>query len=175
MKNSYTLIFVSAALLAGCAAVVPTPSAPSISPAPVQPQGTAGVPLKTVPNSAMSQNRAVIALLDQSQLDNGTGHRASADSALERALRIEPRNPWLWHQLAQLRMDQGQYAQAITLAGKSNSFAGNQNGVLAANWQVIGQARVALGDPAGAEDAFKRAADFAQQDKAAQVPGFSLP
>jgi predicted Zn-dependent protease len=171
--NRYALIFVSAALLAGCAAVTP-PTTPSTGVAPVQPPGPAAVPVKPVPNSSMSGNKAVIALLDQAQTDNGAGHRASADSALERALRIEPRNPWLWHQLAQLRLDQGQYAQAITLARKSNSFAGNQNGVLAANWQVIGQARVALGDSAGADDAFKRAADFAQQDKAAQVPVFNL-
>jgi predicted Zn-dependent protease len=174
LKNSYALILVSAALLAGCAAVAP-PSAPAAGAAPSQPPGSAAVPVKPVPNSSMSGNKAVIALLDQAQIDNGAGHRASADSSLERALRIEPRNPWLWHQLAQLRMDQGQYAQAVTLARKSNSFAGNRNGVLAANWQVIGQARVALGDPAGAEDAFKRAADFAQQDNAAQGPGLSLP
>ena len=175
MNNRYALIFVSAALLAGCAAVVPPSSAPAAGAAPVQPPGPAAVPVKPVPNSAMSGNKAVIALLDQAQTDNGAGHRASADSSLERALRIEPRNPWLWHQLAQLRMDQGQYAQAITLARKSNSFAGNQSGVLATNWQVIGQARVALGDSAGAEDAFKRAADFAQQDKAARDPGLSQP
>ena len=169
MKNIYAVIFVSAALLAGCAAV--TPSAPVAGAAP----GPAGITVKPVPNSAMSNNKAVIALLDQAQTDNGAGHRASADSSLERALRIEPRNPWLWHQLAQLRIDQGQYAQAITLARKSNSFAGNHSGVLAANWRLIGQARVAQGDSAGAEDAFKRAADFAQQDKAAQDPGLSLP
>jgi tetratricopeptide (TPR) repeat protein len=174
LKNIYALIFVSAALLAGCAAVVPPPSAPAAGAVPGQPPGPT-VPVKPVPYTAMSDNKAVIALLDQAQTDNGAGHLASADSSLERALRIEPRNPWLWHQLAQLRMDQGQYAQAITLARKSNSFAGNQSGVLAANWQVIGQAHVAQGDSAGAEDAFKRAADFAQQDKAAQDPGLSLP
>jgi len=123
----------------------------------------------------MSSNRAVIALLDQAQTDNGAGHREAADASLERALNIEPRNPWLWHQLAQLRLAQGQYAQAITLAGKSNSFAASRNDVQAANWQVIGQARVAQGDPAGAEQAFKRASDFAQQDKAGQGSLFNLP
>jgi predicted Zn-dependent protease len=123
----------------------------------------------------MSDNKAVIALLDQAQTDNGAGHREAADSSLERALRIEPRNPWLWHQLAQLRLAQGQYAQAITLARKSNSFAGSQSGVQAANWQVIGQARVAQGDPAGAQQAFQRAADLAQQDKTEHGSVFNLP
>ncbi len=131
--------------------------------------------LNPEPNAAMSDNKAVIALLDQAQSDNGAGHREAAGSSLERALRIEPRNPWLWHLLAQLRLDQGQYAQAITLARKSNSFAGHQSDVQAANWQLIGQARVALGDTAGAQDAFKRAADAAQQDKAEHGSIFNLP
>jgi predicted Zn-dependent protease len=114
----------------------------------------------------MSDNRAVIALLDRAQTDNESGQREAAGASLERALRIEPRNPWLWLELAQVRLVQGQYAQAITLARKSNSFAGRQLRVQAGNWQVIGQARVALGDSAGGEQAFKLAAELAQQAKA---------
>jgi predicted Zn-dependent protease len=114
----------------------------------------------------MSGNQAVIALLDRAQTDTDAGQREAAGASLERALRIEPRNPWLWLELAQVRLAQGEYAQAITLARKSNSFAGRQLRVQAANWQVIGQARVAQGDSAEAEQAFKLAADFAQQAKA---------
>lgn len=114
----------------------------------------------------MSENRAVIALLDRAQADTKSGQHEAAGASLERALRIEPRNPWLWLELAQLRLDQGQYAQAITLAGKSNSFAARQSRVQAENWQVIGKARVAQGDSAGAEQAFKLAEDFEQQAKA---------
>jgi hypothetical protein len=67
--------------------------------------------------------------------------------------------------------------QAITLAGKSNSFAGRQHRVQAENWQVIGKARVAQGDSAGAEQAFKLAAEFAQHAKAAaeRDSGFNFP
>lgn len=124
----------------------------------------------------MSDNKAVIALLDQAQTDNTSGQREAAGASLERALRIEPRNPWLWLELAQVRLDQGQYAQAITLARKSNSFAGHQSRVQAENWQVIGKARVAQGDSAGAEQAFKLSADLAQQAKAEadRNSGFNL-
>jgi len=175
VKNIFGIFFVSAWLLAGCASVTTPPVATGATAAPgIQPPG-GGVIIAPVPQTAMSSNRAVIALLDQAQTDNGAGHREAADASLERALNIEPRNPWLWHQLAQLRLAQGQYAQAITLAGKSNSFAASRNDVQAANWQVIGQARVAQGDPAGAEQAFKRASDFAQQDKAGQGSLFNLP
>lgn len=113
----------------------------------------------------MSGNKAVVALLDRAQLDNNAGKRDAAGASLERALRIEPRNPWLWLELAQVRLAQGQYAQAITLARKSNSFAGRQPRLQSENWQVIGQARVAQGDTAGAEQAFKLAAELAQQAK----------
>jgi predicted Zn-dependent protease len=114
----------------------------------------------------MSDNRAVIALLDRAHTDIDGGQREAAGASLERALRIEPRNPWLWLELAQVRLTQGQYAQAITLARKSNSFAGRQSRVQAESWQVIGKALVAQGESAGAEQAFKQAAGFAQQAKA---------
>jgi predicted Zn-dependent protease len=127
----------------------------------------------------MSGNKAVIALLDRAQLDYAGGKREEAGASLERALRIEPRNPWLWHELAQLRLTQGQYAQAITLAQKSTSFAARERRLLALNWRVIGNARVAQGDSAGAERAFKQAAEFEpagttnQPDKpVVTVPGF---
>lgn len=114
----------------------------------------------------MSGNKAVIALLDRAQTDSDSGQHDAAGASLERALRIEPRNPWLWLALAQVRLAQGQYAQAIALAGKSNSFAGHLHRVQAENWQVIGKARVAQGDTVGAGEALKRAADLAQQAKA---------
>lgn len=109
----------------------------------------------------MSGNRAVIALLDRAQLDNEAGRREAAGASLERALRIEPRNAWLWHELAQLRLAQGQYAQAITLAQKSISF-GRERRLQALNWRLIGNARVAQGDSSGAEQAFKLGAEFEQ-------------
>ena len=166
MKNRFAWFFVPAwlLLLAGCAGV---PTQPSTTPAPSGTQQPAeSAIIAPVPKSAMSDNRAVIALLDRAQADNESGQREAAGASLERALRIEPRNPWLWLELARVRLVQGQYAQAITLARKSNSFAGRHSRVQAENWQVIGNARVAQGDSAGAGQAFKLAAELAQQAKA---------
>ncbi|MFZ5524339.1 MAG: tetratricopeptide repeat protein [Pseudomonadota bacterium] len=171
MKNRFAWLYVSTwlLLLAGCAGVAP-PAPPGS-----QQPGEAAV-IEPVPKSAMSENKAVVALLDRAQTDNSSGQREAAGASLERALRIEPRNPWLWLELAQVRLAQGQYAQAITLARKSNSFAGHQSRVQAGNWQVIGQARVAQGDSAGAEQALKLAAELAQQAKseAERGSGFNL-
>ncbi|HEY8887753.1 MAG TPA: hypothetical protein VIM35_04635, partial [Gallionella sp.] len=96
MKNRFGWFFVPAwlLLLAGCASVV-TP--PSTTPAPSGTQQPGeGAIIAPVPKSAMSGNLAVIALLARAQTDNESGRREAAGSSLERALRIEPRNPWLW-------------------------------------------------------------------------------
>jgi predicted Zn-dependent protease len=116
--------------------------------------------VESAPRPAVSASQAVVSLVERARVDAGTGQRASAGASLERALRIEPRNPWLWQELAQLRLTQGQYAQAISLAQKSMSFAGQDKHLRALNWRLIGNARVAQGDAAGAEHALKLAADF---------------
>jgi predicted Zn-dependent protease len=120
----------------------------------------AGTITGPMPEPVVSGNPAVIALLDRARLDDQAGKREAAGASLERALRIEPRNPWLWQELAQLRLAQGQYAQGISLARKSISFAGQERHLQALNWRVIGNARVALGNPSDAEQAFNFAAEL---------------
>ena len=72
-----------------------------------------------------SQKETVIASLinDAEQLSN-EGKTEQAVATIERALRIEPRNALLWHQLAVVRMQQQQWQQAIAMARKSNALAG---------------------------------------------------
>lgn len=186
------LVSVSALVLAGCASVpVQQPAKPPIPeamppiPEAMQQPAIPGLPAEgnimipppaPEPKPVMSGNKAVIALLDRAQLDYEGGKREAAGASLERALRIEPRNPWLWHELAQLRLTQGQYAQAITLAQKSTSFAARENRLLALNWRVIGNARVAQGDSTGAERAFKQAAELEQPGgNQSQPPASEFP
>jgi predicted Zn-dependent protease len=189
LKNRICLLFVAAwlLLLGGCANVTtqttvknalpnavrqevipqetPTQGLPAkVVPTPEATRGPSGEAIiaEPVPKPVVSGNQAVVALLDRARLDTGAGRREAAGASLERALRIEPRNAWLWHELAQLRLAQGQYAQAISLAQKSSSFAGRERGLRALNWRVIGNARVAQGDAAGAEQALKLAAELEQ-------------
>ena len=86
-------------------------------------------------------NNAVIALLGSAGEQTRSGNLDSAAASLERALRIEPRNPEIWHRLAAVRLQQGQYDQAISLATKSSNLAGNNPDLLARNNQIIAQAR----------------------------------
>ena len=105
-------------------------------------------------SSAVPQgNPAVIALLDSAQNQRLEGNYEQAAAALERALRLEPRNAMLWHRLAQVRLSQGQWRNAIDLAAKSNSLAGGERSLQASNWLVIAQAKERQGDRDGAQAA----------------------
>ncbi len=170
MINRSRLLFALALLVlfAGCASAPPQPAIPEAMPAIPEsmplPSGEGIIVVPPEPRPVMSGNQAVIALLDRSRMDYESGKREAAGASLERALRIEPRNPWLWHELAQLRLTQGQYAQAITLAQKSTSFAGRERRLQALNWRLIGNARVAQGDSSKAEQAFKSATELEQPE-----------
>lgn len=116
------------------------------------PPQTGGVQTTTPSSTEMSRqgNPAVVALLDSAEghVANEAWDKAAAD--LERALRIEPRNAGIWHDLAQIRLQQRQYEQVESLASKSNSLAGNDNFIRARNWRLIAIVRRAQGDEAGA-------------------------
>ncbi|MCP5197484.1 MAG: tetratricopeptide repeat protein [Gammaproteobacteria bacterium] len=98
-------------------------------------------------------NQAVVALLDSADKYVKSNQLDKAGAALERALRIEPRNAGIWHDLAQIRLHQGQYQQAESLASKSSNLAGSNRSLQARNWKLISVARKASGNTAGAEEA----------------------
>ena len=110
----------------------------------------------------VSDNSAVVALSDAARTDAAGGRLDAAVASLERALRIEPRNPALWQNLAKLRLEQGQYQQAEGLAARSNGWAGDDKTLRAENWRIIGQARLKRGDYSGAQAAFDKAAELAK-------------
>jgi cytochrome c-type biogenesis protein CcmH/NrfG len=124
---------------------------------------------ETLPRSADeplpvgTDNTAVVALLEGARQNTSSGRLQAAAANLERALRIEPRNPVLWHELARVRLGQSEAGQAEQLAAKSNTFAANNNALRAANWRVIAQARGQSGNQAGAEAAFSKAEELERQ------------
>jgi Flp pilus assembly protein TadD len=115
-------------VLAGCA----TAPEPGPSPAPVE---------QPPASQAPRENIAVAGLLESARSDAAAGKLVTAAASLERALRIEPRNPRLWQELARVRLQQGDFAQAESTAARSNSFAGNDGALRAENQRIIEQAR----------------------------------
>lgn len=148
----------------------PPSATPSATPSAVAQPDDTSTPLPAVtaeagaeavpPAPPVSGNRAVVALLERARQEASSGRRESAGASLERALRIEPRNARLWHELARLRLTQGQYAQAVSLAQKSNSLAIRERALQSLNWHLIADARIAQGDPGGAAQARKLAEDL---------------
>lgn len=113
----------------------------------------ATTPSKSVP---VSSNPAVIALANTARTESAAYHYGKAAASLERALRIEPRNARLWHELARLRMQEEEYQQAENMALRSNRFSGNDRVQRRANWQLISESRKERGDLAGAEKALEK-------------------
>ncbi len=87
--------------------------------------------------------RAATSLLARADTHVQAGQWEQAAALLERALRIEPRNAWLWHHLATVRFRQGRYAQAVSLANKSNSLAPGDTVLREKNRRLVEQARQA--------------------------------
>jgi len=134
-------------LVASCA----TPPAPDQKPE--EPPTPPPVAPATPPRQ---ENIAIAGLMDSARADAAAGNLAGAAASLERALRIEPRNPRLWHELARVRLKQGQHAQAESVAARSNSWAGDDKMLRAENWRLIAQAREARGDAEGAKAALEQ-------------------
>lgn len=91
---------------------------------------------------SISDNPAVVALLDDTDLRLNAGDAEGAAGSVERALRLEPKNPGLWHRLAILRFQQGQWRQAAALAEKSNSLSIRHPELRKANAELIKRARI---------------------------------
>lgn len=167
--------------LSGCAGVPPQrEQAPVVEqgrPMPAQPQPPQSAPQLPRPEapgpaaappparSGPTAGPAVIALLGQARRQAGAGEGEQAAATLERALRIEPQNAWVWHRLAVLRLQQGRWDQAIDLASKSITLAGADPRLLGGNWEVIARAREGKGDHAGAQRAHARAQAYLTQGR----------
>src|SRR5712691_11567484 len=97
--TSRLIVLAFSVFLSACATSRPEPGPPPPSPLPFS-------------GPAHAESAAIASLMDSARADNAAGKLANAAASLERALRIEPRNPRLWQELARLRLKQGDYAQA---------------------------------------------------------------
>mgnify|MGYP005849336681 CR=1 FL=1 len=169
------VILLIALLLPACAGVPPGKRAPVVDAGTQAETGTARAPapeaeaardsagVEVIPlerSAPQGTSSAVTSLLARSETASRERDWSAAAVSLERALRIEPRNPVLWNRLAGVRLQQGQYRQAEQLAAKSNSLAGDDRLLQARNWRLIARARRQLGDERGAAEAERRAEAF---------------
>lgn len=140
----------------------PVESPPPAAPArPLPPRGISDAPGQPQRAEDIS-GAAVTSLMRQARSALDGGEPQQAASALERALRIEPRNYFVWSLLGQAYLAQDNYRQADSVAAKSNALARGNAYVELSNWRTIAAAREALGDGAGAGAAQARLRELEQ-------------
>ncbi|MDN5862614.1 MAG: hypothetical protein L0H19_04110 [Salinisphaera sp.] len=161
-----TAALLAAAALAACTTPAPRyppptgpqgPSRPVIVPEipPPQPERpTEPAPPRTL---AQASGPAVVALLGKARTRGSAGDYGHASALVERALDLEPRNAFIYHRLASIRIEQGKPQQAEALARKSNSLAVDNPYLQTQNWSLIAKARRIRGDGVGAAAADSRA------------------
>lgn len=113
------------------------------------------------PNESIDHNvdnRAVSLLWDQAEEARQNNRIDKAVGKLEQAVRMAPEDPVLWSRLAELRLQQRDFAVAENLASKSNALAGDQRLLRYRNWVMIAEARRRRGDEEGARQAQAEAA-----------------
>lgn len=89
----------------------------------------------------LAKRPPVQALLKQAAKQRKAGNLVKAAAILERSLRIEARNPYLWNRLARIRFEQGLFSQANTLAAKSNTLARGDKELIKENKHIISEAQ----------------------------------
>jgi len=132
MRN---LLFVMLFGLSGCANLPfdppPGPSAGGSTSAP-------GEEVKPEPGSGSAE--AVQELVTSSRRSRATGDYSRALVDIERAIRIEPRNPYLWLELGETHLYRGDLQQASATAKKALSVAGADREAKAAAEELLRRA-----------------------------------
>lgn len=135
----------------------PVTSAPATSNY-TMPSSPSGIPSSGGGLSADEQlDGPVLALLSTAQQQQTSGDLNGASSSLERAQRIAPREPQVLYRLAQVRLSQGDSAQAEQLAQRALTYSSGRPDLQASLWTTIAQARQKQGDAAGAAAAQQKA------------------
>jgi len=103
---------------------------------------------------------AVVALMSESERNSQAGDLESAVAVLERALRIDPRNPTLTYKLAELRVKQSKPRLAEDLARKAALLAAGDIELKRKSWLLISEARRMQQNYHGAKEAKLKAESF---------------
>ncbi len=165
MIKIYLLILLIISFINGCSSIERSPQGAHSSPtiAPVDERSivdneiqqprlitTAAVeyrqPIKNKKLSPPPSRQAVLDLLEQAKQAIELYEYDNAEALLKRALRIEPGNAWLWHNMAVLKFYQQDYQQAIQQALKSNNLGKNNLQLKKNNSKVIKQSYIELGE-----------------------------
>lgn len=131
---------------------VPRTDPPPVTQAPPPPAPDAGVQVYPLQNPAVAQ------LTQEARAAEQAGRLDEAAVLLERALRIQPRDPEVLQRMAEVQLQKRDWDQALSFAVRSYDTGPRVGELCVRNWRTIGEARGQLGDASGAADAERRAA-----------------
>lgn len=113
---------------------------------------------KTVVEETPPVPHGVAASLQKSAGESlSAGRFSQAEILVERALRLEPRNPELWHMMARVKAGQNNPAQTVQFCLKSNSLAAGNLTLTRRNWLLMEKAYQSMGQAEQAAQARKKA------------------
>jgi tetratricopeptide (TPR) repeat protein len=105
------------------------------------------------------QNPAVVQLTESARESELAGDFDQAAILLERALRIQPRDPELLQHMAEVQLQKKNYQQALNFAVRSYDSGPRVGEICNRNWRTISVSRGHLDNKSGAREAEKRAGD----------------
>ncbi len=103
------------------------------------------------------ENPAVKELMADASAAESSGRYEQASMLLERALRIQPRNPEILQNMAEVQLQVRDYQQALNFASRSYDLGPRVGQICSRNWRTIGVSREHLGDHHGSVEAEQRA------------------
>lgn len=182
MRHSFFVVSLGAAVRSGIVVTLLSLAACSIQPyRPAPPPGQPAPPPPTTPPPVQTQpatpqepappaqplpppvtrtytlNAASRSLVTQARAQLAAKNFAMAASTIERALRIEPNNPLLWLEYAQVRLTEGNHAQAESMGRKALALASGDPRTQANAWRLISESLLAQNKTTEARQAEMRA------------------
>ena len=119
---------------------LPPPPEPGSADPTIEAPAPAPLPKERPKVAPATLSPASKALVSQAQTQRNKGDLPGATISLERALRIEPRNPLLWIEMGRLRMDQRNFTQAEAMGRKALSVAIGDDRSQSQAWALISDA-----------------------------------
>lgn len=114
------------------------------------------IPMEVPPGDPL-RGSAAESLWQQAVKARETGQLGAAGRYLERALFLEPESSWLYREMAELRLREGDPESAEVMAQRALRLAPRRPVYQASLWHLIASARARKGDTAGAERARREA------------------
>lgn len=142
-------------ILAACVSAPPAPVEERVEQPPAESAGPAAEASAGVQVFPL-QNPAVKTLMAEAGEAGDQGRYDDAALLLERALRIQPRDPELLQEMAEVQLQKQDYEQALNFAVRSYDEGPRVGNICARNWRTISQARQQLGDASGSREAAGR-------------------